>query len=152
MRISRKAEYALRAITAMARKPLSAISQIEELAAAEKIPVKFLEQILLTLRKAGLLRSRRGVGGGYQLELPANRISLGDVLTAVDGPFHPMSCTQSDPAKASRAKCECGIPGGCGTGRIFTDLQKLVNAFLYQTTLADAIAREAATTMMQFDI
>src|SRR6187200_1246151 len=144
MRISRKAEYALRALTAMARKPPTTTSQIEELASAGHIPVKFLEQILLTLKKAGLLRSRRGVGGGYQLDLPPARISLSDILTAIDGPFQPMSCTPPEPGKSLRAGCECGTPGGCGTGRIFTDLQNQVHAFLSTTTLADIIARESA--------
>jgi Rrf2 family protein len=152
MHISRKAEYALRALTAMARKPLSATSQIEELAAAEHIPVKFLEQILLTLKRAGLLKSRRGVGGGYQLDKPPSRISLADVLTAIDGPFQPMSCTPPEPGKAAKAVCECGTPGGCGAGRLFTDLQNQVHAFLSNATLSDAIAREAATTTMQFEI
>lgn len=150
MRISRKAEYALRALTAMARKPPSATSQIEELASSEHIPLKFLEQILLTLKKAGLLRSRRGVGGGYQLDLPAARISLADILTAIDGPFQPMSCTPSEPGKNLKTACDCGTPGGCGCGRIFTDLQCQVHAFLSSASLADVLAREAAA--MQFEI
>ena len=150
MRISRKAEYALRALTAMARKPLNAVSQIEELASAEHIPLKFLEQILLTLKKAGLLKSRRGVGGGYQLDLPPARISLADILTAVDGPFRPMSCTPPEPGGRAKAACDCGTAGGCGPGRIFTDLQTRVHEFLNRTTLADALMREQAA--MQFDI
>jgi Rrf2 family protein len=152
MRISRKAEYALRALAAMARKPLSATSQIEELASAERIPVKFLEQILLSLKKAGLLRSRRGVGGGYQLDLPPSRITFADILTAIDGPFQPMSCTPAEPGKPLKAVCECGVPGSCGTGRIFTDLQNQVHAFLSAATLADVVAREATAASMQFDI
>ena len=152
MRISRKAEYALRALSAMARKPLSATSQIEELAAAEHIPVKFLEQILLTLKKAGLLKSRRGVGGGYQLDLPASRISLAAVITAIDGPFQPMSCAPSEPGKPGPAVCDCGVPGGCGSGRIFADLQNTVHAFMSKTSLADIIARGNPAQVMQFDI
>ena len=151
MRISRKAEYALRALTVMARKP-AASSQIEELANAGHIPVKFLEQILLVLKRAGMLRSRRGVGGGYQLERTPDRITLGEVLTAVDGPFQPTSCTQPDPALAGRGKCECGVPGGCGMGRLFTEMQMQVNTFLQNTTVADALARENAGPSMQFDI
>jgi Rrf2 family protein len=136
----------------MARKPLSATSQIEELAAAERIPVKFLEQILLTLKKAGLLKSRRGVGGGYQLDLAPPRITLAAVLTAIDGPFQPMSCTPPEPGRNLPAACECGVAGGCGTGRVFTDLQNQVHAFLTNTTLADVVAREAAGAGMQFEI
>ncbi len=152
MHISRKAEYALRALTAMARKPATATSQIEELAAAEHIPVKFLEQILLTLRRAGILRSRRGVGGGYQLDQPASRITFAEILTAIDGPVQPMSCTPAEPGKTPRPVCDCGTPGGCGAGRLFTDLQNQIHAFLSSQTLADAIARETPAPAMQFDI
>lgn len=150
MRISRKAEYALRALTNLARKPPNAVSQIEELAGAERVPLKFLEQILLILKKAGLLRSRRGVGGGYQLDLPATRITLADILTAVDGPLQPMCCTPPAPDGQLRGSCECGTPGGCGVGRIFTDLQSQMHHFLSHTTLADVLAREQAG--MQFEI
>ncbi|MEM9282435.1 MAG: Rrf2 family transcriptional regulator, partial [Verrucomicrobiota bacterium] len=67
MKVSKKAEYALQAVLAMARAPKNQPVQIQELAEAENIPVKFLEQILLTLKKGQLLQSKRGVGGGYQL-------------------------------------------------------------------------------------
>jgi Rrf2 family protein len=139
MRISRKAEYALRALTAMARKPAASTSQIEELAAAERIPVKFLEQILLTLKRAGLLRSRRGVGGGYQLERPPEGISVGEIVTAIDGPFEPMPCAGE-------------AVGGCGVGRVFRDLQTAVNQQLGKTSLADVVAREPAGGEMVFEI
>lgn len=152
MRISRKAEYALRALSVMARKPPATTFLIEDLASAGHIPVKFLEQILLVLKRTGLLRSRRGVGGGYQLERPADRISLAEVLTAVDGPFQPTGCTQPDPALAGRAVCECGTPGGCGMGRVFTELQQQVNGFLQKTTLADVLAREGGGPVMHFEI
>ena len=64
MRLSRKAEYALRALTAIARQPRKSWP-IQELATRERIPIKFLEQILLALRRAGFLASKRGVGGGW---------------------------------------------------------------------------------------
>lgn len=152
MHLSRKAEYALRAMTAMARKPAGATSQIEDLARQERIPVKFLEQILLLLKKAGLLKSRRGVGGGYQLERLPQRILLGEILTIVDGPFDPMSCTQPDPTRSAAGVCECGILGGCGPGRVFTELQIQVNAFLNKTSLADVIAKGDSPAVMHFDI
>jgi Rrf2 family protein len=150
MRISRKAEYALRALAAMARKPPAATSHIEELARLGGIPPKFLEQIFLTLRKAGLLTSRRGVGGGYQLHVPAARMTLADIVAAVDGPLQPMSCTPPVPGGQLKTTCECGTPGGCGAGRIFTDLQSQIHAFLSRVTLADIVAREGG--VMQFDI
>ena len=137
MRLSKRAEYALRALTAMARKPTAAISQIEELSAAEGLPPKVLEQVLLGLKKADLLRSKRGVGGGYHLARAAGQISLADILRAVDGPFLPLG----DHSEA------------CGTGlnACFADLARLVDSHLEKLTLADVLAKEAGGSMY-FDI
>jgi Rrf2 family protein len=152
MRISKKAEYALRAMVALGRKPMGTTWLIEEISEAERIPVKFLEQILLELRRADLLRSRRGVGGGYQLQRPAAEIALGEILLIIDGRFEPMSCTPGDPERFGRPTCSCGTPGGCGLGKVFCDLQKQVYAFLHQTTVADVIAKETKPTEISFDI
>src|SRR6188768_1626052 len=97
MRISKKAEYALRALVAIARKPRS--WSIQELSTQESIPVKFLEQILLALRHAGILASKRGVGGGYTLLKPANKITLGEVLRVLDGPLAPVPCSAEQPTE-----------------------------------------------------
>ncbi len=147
MKISRRAEYALRALSAMAQRPRTMVSQIDELAKAEHIPMKFLEQIMGALKRAGLLRSRRGVGGGFQLERDPRQINVGEVLAAVDGPFQPCSCTVADPARAASMVCECGKAGGCGTGKVFTELQVLVNDFLGHISLADLAARGQRTDM-----
>ena len=141
MKISRRAEYALRALSAMAQRPMTAVSQIDELAKAERIPMKFLEQILGALKRAGLLKSRRGVGGGFQLERDPRHIHLEEILAAVDGPFQPCSCTGPDPSRAGGIVCECGKAGGCGTGRVFTELQVMVNGFFRRISLADLAAR-----------
>jgi len=138
MQLSKRAEYALRALTAMARRPAQAVSQIEELAAAEGLPPKVLEQILLGLKKAGLLRSKRGVGGGYQLNKPASALTLGEVLRAVDGPFLPLG----------------EHPQHIGPGLLasFAELAQLVNHHLDSITLADVLTRDSAGGSMHFDI
>ncbi|MBP7949830.1 MAG: Rrf2 family transcriptional regulator [Verrucomicrobiales bacterium] len=151
MRISKKAEYAMRALCALARRPARAILLIEEISGSEHIPAKFLEQILLELRRADLLRSKRGLGGGYQLNRKPAEIPLAEVIRIIDGPFEPISCTGPDPEKFGHGTCECGAPGGCGIGRTFTDLQRQVNAFLGQTTIADVIAGEHRSEL-SFDI
>lgn len=137
MRLSKRAEYALRALAAMARRPPQTVSQIEELAAAEGLPPKVLEQILLVLKKADLLHSKRGVGGGYHLTRPAHHITLGEILRAVDGPFLPLGENPSDVGPGLRAS--------------FEDLTALVNHHLDSQTLADILARETAGSMY-FDI
>lgn len=84
MRLSKKSEHALRALVCMAANPV-ALHTIPKISASENIPPKFLEQILLTLRRGGILQSRRGAGGGYSLLLPPSRIRLLEVFRLMEG-------------------------------------------------------------------
>lgn len=153
MRLSKKAEYALKALVALARKPANTSMLIEEISDLEKIPVKFLEQILLVLKRAEILKSKRGQGGGYQLNRPAAEIMLADVVTLIDGPVEPMSCNLAEPDRFARNICPtCGIPGGCGLGKVFTDLQRQINTFLANTSIQDVLARELPPEAMSFEI
>src|SRR3954468_17059776 len=86
MRLSARVDYALRAATELAvgsERPVTAV----QLAEAQQIPPKFLENILSQLRRSGLVRSQRGPEGGYWLARPADRISLADIIRAIDGPL-----------------------------------------------------------------
>jgi Rrf2 family cysteine metabolism transcriptional repressor len=90
MKISAKAEYACLAVLALARKsPDDPPVRIREISAAHAIPERYLVQILLQLKGAGLVTSTRGASGGYRLARQAASISLGEVLTAIDGPDAP---------------------------------------------------------------
>ena len=81
MRISKRGEYGLRAMILLAsNQQKNGVMQIKAIAAAERIPVKFLEQILLALKNAGILHSKMGIGGGYALAKPANEIMLGKII------------------------------------------------------------------------
>ena len=115
MRISKKAEYALRALVAMARTPARSWS-IQEIASGERIPIKFLEQILLALRRGGVLNSKRGVGGGYTLVRAPEDISLGEVVVIFDGPLAPIACSAEQPAE----HCTCPDPRTCPLRLIMT--------------------------------
>ena len=84
MKLSKKSEYALRALVAMARQP-AAIHSIPEISKDQDIPGKFLEQILLALRQAGLLTSRRGAGGGYRFSRAPSLIRVSDVIDTIAG-------------------------------------------------------------------
>src|SRR5690606_41758944 len=90
--ISQKARYAFRALIALSRRDAGEAVVIGELARAEDIPQKFLEQILLDLKRAGLVTSRRGKVGGYMLIKDPGDICFGDVLRLVDGPVAPLPC------------------------------------------------------------
>jgi Rrf2 family protein len=80
------------------------VVQIKDIADREKIPAKFLEQILLTLKNAGLLHSRKGVGGGYYLAKPPLEITLGHIVRILDGPLAPIRCV------SQMAYESCGCP------------------------------------------
>jgi Rrf2 family protein len=87
MRVSAKADYAVRAAAELAASVDGRPIKREELAAAQHIPAKFLETILLELKHAGVIKSTRGAEGGYALARPAEEISVADVIRAVDGPM-----------------------------------------------------------------
>lgn len=138
MKISKKAEYALRAVLAMCRSVPGTIFSIHSLALDESIPLKFLEQILLVLRKGGVLYSRRGAGGGYQLAKAPTLITLGEVLELVDGPLNI-------------------LPGGAVSGSnamqsSFLELQSEMQRWLSHTTMADVLQKEQALGAVNFEI
>jgi Rrf2 family protein len=87
MRISAKADYAVRAAVQLAAAPADRPTKGEAIATAQGIPLKFLENILGDLRHAGLVRSQRGADGGYWLNRPAKDVTVADVIRAVDGPL-----------------------------------------------------------------
>lgn len=87
MRISAKTDYAIRAAAELAAAPQGQWVKTESVSSAQDIPLPFLLNILAELRTAGLVRSRRGVDGGYQLARPADAVTVADVIRAVDGPL-----------------------------------------------------------------
>src|SRR5690349_3208291 len=87
MRVSAKADYAIRATAELAAAEGTGQLRADRIAEAQEIPIKFLESILLELKHAGIVRSQRGAEGGYALARPGSEISLADVIRAVDGPL-----------------------------------------------------------------
>ena len=146
MRISRKAEYALRALVALARqgRPM----QISELSRVENIPVKFLEQILLALRNDGYLASKRGVGGGYGLRKAAGAIVIGEVVRALDGPVAPLPCAAT---AGEDVPCSCPNPRTCPLRAFMTQLHREMNALLDARSIED-LARMEAGQALAFEI
>jgi len=90
--ISQRARYAFKAMVALARTKSGKGLQIRELSEQEKLPRKFLEQILLALKSAGYITSRRGRDGGYELLKPADLVYIGPMLRVIDGPIAPLPC------------------------------------------------------------
>ena len=140
MRLSKRGEYGLRAMIALAdmqKQNPSALVQIKELSARENISTKFLEQILLTLKNAGMLHSKMGVGGGYYLARPPREITLGQIFRTLDGPIAPIRCVSHMAYEA----CECPDEETCGLRMAMFDVRNAIVNVLDKTTLADVIKR-----------
>ena len=138
MRLSKRGEYGLRAMIALAaRQEESGVMQIKGIAEREKIPAKFLEQILLTLKNAGLLYSKMGVGGGYYLAKPASEISLGQIARILDGPLAPIHCV----SQMAYEPCGCPDERTCGLRLVMFDVRQAIADILDHTSLADVIQR-----------
>jgi len=101
MRLSKKSEYGLRALLELTLAYGKTSLQRHDIADRQHIPIEFLEQILLALKRAGLLASRRGMKGGYQLIKRPEEITVGQVVRILDGPLAPISCV----SKTAYQKC-----------------------------------------------
>lgn len=101
MRLSKKSEYGLRALLELTLAYGKTSLQRHDIADRQHIPIEFLEQILLALKRAGLLASRRGMKGGYQLIKRPEDITVGQVVRILDGPLAPISCV----SKTAYQKC-----------------------------------------------
>jgi Rrf2 family protein len=135
--ISQRAKYAFRALGFLARAEQGLPVQIPEIAEKQKIPKKFLEQILLELKRAGILESRRGKQGGYLLARPADEITYGEVLRLVDGPVALLPCLS---LIAYRPCEDCDGETDCEIRRVFARVAEETRAVLLTTSLASAAA------------
>ncbi|WP_375450647.1 RrF2 family transcriptional regulator [uncultured Devosia sp.] len=137
--ISQKAKYALRALVSLARAQPGATMMIGDIAREQAIPKKFLEQILLELKRAGLVASRRGRTGGYELRKAPGEIRFGEVLRLIDGPIAPLPCL----SKIAYRKCEdCREESACEIRHVFERVTLATRAVLDSTTLADSLRLE----------
>ncbi|MEI6208519.1 MAG: Rrf2 family transcriptional regulator [Desulfuromonadales bacterium] len=139
--ISKKTIYAFKALIHLAGTPAGQPVLIADLAKAENIPKKFLEFILLSLRKGGLLLSRIGKGGGYSLAVPAARISVGAIVRILEGDIAPVQCLST----TNYARCEeCQDEATCGIRLTMADVNVALATVLDNLTLADMIERSDA--------
>ncbi|HSR65309.1 MAG TPA: Rrf2 family transcriptional regulator, partial [Xanthomonadaceae bacterium] len=107
--LTNKAKYGLRAMCALAEVAPDSL-QARAIATQARVPVKFLEAILVDLRRAGFVRSRRGQQGGHALARPAATITVGDLIRAIDGPLAPVRCASLSAYAACK---DCTDPEGC---------------------------------------
>ncbi len=135
MKITRKGEYAMRALVDLAQNYRKGLRQIQDIVREEEIPGKFLEQILIILKNAGLLQSKRGLGGGYSLNRPPDQISLGEIIRLIDGPLAPIDCVNET------AHVGCPKEITCGIRSVMVDVGNAAAEILDRVTLADVCNR-----------
>jgi Rrf2 family protein len=134
MRVSAKVDYAIRAMVELAAAPPGTV-KVERIATEQRIPRNFLENILLDLRHAELVTSRRGVEGGYRLARPATEISVADVIRAVEGPLASVRGVRPD---------ELEYPGPAASLReTWIELRAAIRGVLEETTLDDLVRRSS---------
>ncbi|MGB2589418.1 MAG: Rrf2 family transcriptional regulator [Candidatus Acidiferrum sp.] len=135
MRVTAKGEYATQAVLHLSLQYPGVVT-IHEIAQRHHIPLKYLEQILLELKRGGILESRRGVRGGYTLARAPEEISVGAVLRVVDGAFAESSCVHNE---ALGGVCVEGE--SCGLKQTWKDVQGAVEKILFATTFEDVRRR-----------
>ena len=134
--ISNKAKYAFRALLAIAAEAEGNALTSAEIAKRHAIPHKFLEQILLDLKKAGVLDSRRGKSGGYVMLRPADTVSFGEILRLFEGPLAPLPCLSRN---AYRHCEDCVSEATCEIRREFARAYDASRLVLDTRTLGDAL-------------
>ncbi len=137
MNLSKRSEYALRALIdlGIARELGRPILQVSELVAKEKLPIKFLEQILTQLRQAGYVQTKRGKLGGYSLAKPAARIKIGAVIRLLDGPLAPIACV----SQSAYERCTCPDEAHCGLRMLMLDVRNAIARILDRSTLEQIV-------------
>jgi Rrf2 family iron-sulfur cluster assembly transcriptional regulator len=131
MELTRKGEYAIRGILYLAGQPQGKVALISEIAQSAEVPKSFLSKIFQSFAKMGLVNSYRGTGGGFTLARPAARITLREVVEAVEGPILPNRCLIG--------KGACAKDATCSVHPVWQRVQKEVIAILDGITLEELI-------------
>jgi Rrf2 family protein len=137
LKLSKRGEYALRALIdfGIAQELGRPLLRIGQLAKREKLPVKFLEQILMQLRQNGYLDAKRGAHGGFFLKMPMEEIRFGQVIRLIDGPLAPIACVSLTQYK----RCTCPDEEHCGLRMLMLDVRNAIADILDRYTLAEIV-------------
>lgn len=132
---STKGEYGVRLMVQLGRHVGTGPASLAEIAAEEDLPRAYLEQLVVSLREAGLVTSTRGAHGGYELARPPETISMAEVLRALEGPIAPMMCATDDPEHATL----CDRSARCTVNVLWVRVRDAVAGALDSMTLADLV-------------
>jgi Rrf2 family transcriptional regulator, cysteine metabolism repressor len=136
MRISAKSEYAIKAVLDLAIWQRTDLVPIQAIASRQRIPQRYLEQVLLALKRAGIVTSKRGSSGGYHLTRAADRITVGDVLRAVEGHAAPFEALTG-----RRASID-----GHDLAELWSEISEAVSSVVDRLTFGDLAARAQERT------
>lgn len=136
MKITKKSEYAIRALIQIALSSGEDVVRARDIAEKENMSVKFLEQVLALLKNQGIVEARRGVGGGYVLNKPAEDVTLAQIIRLVDGPLAPVSCV----SEMAYVPCERNEKL-CALKSVMSEVRLAIVDVLEKVTLADLCQR-----------
>jgi Rrf2 family protein len=137
MTLTKKGEYALRAMIQLGLahalgKPLVSVT---ELAGSNRLPLKFVERILLELRGAGYIETQRGKHGGYSLAKPMEEIRMGELVRLIDGRLAPIACA----SETEYSRCSCPDESRCGLRMLMIDVRNAISNILDRHTLSEVV-------------
>lgn len=136
MQISYKTDYSLKVILHLSGIYPNGRAHIKHIAGSQDIPRKFLEQILLLLKKGGFLLSKKGPGGGYFLAKAPEEIQLGEVIRFVEGPIHPISCI------APQMEKSCSFAASCIFRDVWIEVESAIGQVIDNITFQDLLEKE----------
>lgn len=134
MHVTYKGDYALKAILDLALHYGNGVVTIHELAKEADIPIKFLEQVLLDLKKGGFVESRRGKVGGYLLAKDPSQIKLGEIIRFIDGPIEPIACIE-------KGYAGCNDLYKCALRNIWQEVAHATSNIIDNITFEDLVGR-----------
>jgi Rrf2 family protein len=137
MTLTKKGEYGLRAMIqlGLAKALGRELVPASELASSNRLPLKFIERILLELREGGYIETQRGKSGGYALAKPMEKIFMGEVVRLIDGRLAPIACA----SETDYCRCTCPDEEHCGLRMLMIDVRNAISNILDRYTLGDVV-------------
>lgn len=134
MKVSTRGEYGVRAMVALAKHHGQGPMSIAAMAKESSVPYAYLEQLIVPLRRAGLVESRRGAQGGYHLSRTPDQIRVGEIYRVMEGPVAPMECVSEDPADQT-----CPLIPACETRPVWEKVRDSIAEAIDSVSLADLV-------------
>ena len=146
MSVSQKCQYGLRALFELARRRGEGVTRLQDVAAAQAIPQRFLENILNQLRQGGFVESRRGKNGGFTLARAPSATTLLEIISFIDGPIYAFDCEGNDPLH------KCPLRGGCIFMPVWAEARAALEKVYAAKTLQDLLDDEVNCKIPAYDI